>query len=300
MSMFSHSDDSGAGASTAPPDGAAVPAWSWLLLPYAILLVAFLALPLANIFLMSIYRYSPIMIWEPHFTLENYGQLLTGYYATIALRTLRIGAASTALCVILGYPIAYYLARCSRRALTVGMFILILPLMVSAVVGAFGWIVILGRNGMLNHALEALGLGWQVDILYTETAVVIALVHFLLPLMVLPLMASIEKIPRELEEAATNLGAGPWGTFRLVILPISQPGLVSGVLLCFSVAISVVVTSALLGGRAGRMFGNELYEQVATSMNWPLASSLAVVLVLLIVACMMLAPVVARGPRRAT
>ena len=228
-------------------------AWIWLLVPYALTLVAFIALPLANVLLLSVYRYSPITIWIPEFTGANYIQIFTPYFGNVALRTLSIGAVATVLCVLLGYPVAYYLSRCSKSALTVGMFILTLPLMVSAVVGSFGWIVILGRNGLLNSALKALGIEMRVAILYTPTAVVIALVHFLLPLMVLPLMAAIEKIPRRLEEAATNLGASSFATFRLVILPLSRPGLISGVVLCFSIAISVVVTSALLGGRTGRM-----------------------------------------------
>jgi len=275
-----------------------VPGWFWLVMPCALLLAIFLALPLTNILLLSTYRYSPITIWVPEFTLENYRQIFTPHFATIALRTMRIGASATAICVLLGYPIAYYLSRCSGRALTIGMFILTLPLMVSAVVGSFGWIVILGRNGMLNNALQFAGSSLRVSILYTEAAVVIALVHFLLPLMVLPLMAAIEKIPRRLEEAATNLGAGPLASFRLVILPLSRPGLVSGVLLCFSIAISVVVISALLGGRAGRMFGNEIYEQVVTAVNWPFASSLSIVLILLIIGCMAVTLAASRGRRR--
>jgi ABC-type spermidine/putrescine transport system permease subunit I len=232
---------------------------------------------------LSFYTYSPILIWVPKLTLTNYAAMLTPYFANVALRTLRIAAAATFLCLALGYPVAYYLARCSRQALTVGMFILTLPLMVSAVVGSFGWIVILGRNGLLNLGLAAVGIEARLSILYTESAVVIALVHFLLPMMVLPLMASIEKIPIRLEEAAIILGGSPLVTFRRVILPMSRSGMISGIVLCFSIAISVVVISLLLGGRAGRMFGNEVYEQVITAGNWPFASALSTVLVLLIV-----------------
>jgi putative spermidine/putrescine transport system permease protein len=273
-------------------------AWIWLLVPYVLTLLAFLALPIANVLLLSVFRYSPITIWIPEFTLANYVQIFNPYFGSVALRTLSIGSIATALCVILGYPVAYYLSRCSKRALTIGMFILTLPLMVSAVVGAFGWIVILGRNGLLNATLKIIGIEMRVDVLYTPTAVVIALVHFLLPLMVLPLMAAIEKIPRRLEEAAINLGAGSFATFRLVILPLSRPGLISGVVLCFSIAISVVVTSALLGGRTGRMFGNEIYDQVITVANWPFASSLSIMLILAIIVSMSLALGASRGGNR--
>ncbi len=277
--------------------GLTVPPWVWLVAPYVLILLVFLVLPLINVLVLSVYTYSPITIWTPRLTLANYGQVFTVYFATIALRTLRVGVLATALCVVLGYPVAYYLSRCGKRALTVGMFILTLPLMVSAVVGAFGWIVILGRNGLLNALLQAVGIDARLAILNTETAVIIALVHFLMPLMVLPLMASIERIPVQLEEAATNLGASPLRMFRRVILPMSRSGLVSGILLCFSIAISVVVTSSLLGGRTGRMIGNEIYEQVITAGNWPFASSLAVVLVLLIMFAMSLTFMLARVRR---
>ena len=295
MFISSPSDPSGSALHLAQARLPLIPPVTWLLLPYTLVLIVFLALPLANVLLMSTFTYSPIMIWTPEFTSANYRQIFTPYFATVALRTLRVGITATSICILLGYPIAYYLSRCSRRALTVGMFILMLPLMVSAVVGSFGWIVILGRNGLLNGLLAELGLSARISILYTESAVVIALVHFLLPLMVMPLMAAIEKIPIRLEEAAINLGAGPFASFWLVILPLSRPGLISGVLLCFSIAISVVVTSALLGGRAGRMVGNEIYEQVVTAVNWPFASSLATTLVFLIMGCMALSLTASRA-----
>ena len=125
----------------------------------------------------------------------------------------------------------------------------------------------------------------------------VALVHFLLPLMVLPLMASIEKISIRLEEVAINLGASFVVTFCRVIVPLSRSGLTSGLLLCFSIAISVVVTAALLGGRSGRMIGNEIYDQVITAYNWPFASSLSIALIVLIVLSISILLLVLRGGR---
>ncbi len=279
MSESNRAISSFSSAEGLPRFRAQVPGWVWLALPYALMLVCFLAVPLANIGLLSFYTHSAEKIWLPILTLGNYRHLLEFYFLKIVLRTLRVGATATACCAVLGYPIAYYLARCSGRALAIAMFVMMMPLMVSAVVGAFGWIVILGRNGLLNSLLAALGIDWRIDVLYSEVAVTIALVQFLLPLMVLPIMASVEKIPVRLEEVAVNLGASPWVTWRRVLLPLSLPGLLSGVLLCFTISISVVVTPALLGGRLGRMFGNEIYDQVITAYNWPFASSLAVVLV---------------------
>jgi ABC-type spermidine/putrescine transport system permease subunit I len=261
-------------------------------------LLACLAIPLCNVVMLSFYRHSANRIWVPQFTLDNYQALSGIYFISLGLRTLKVGVITTCFCILLGYPVAYYFARAGRRALVFGMFVLFMPLMVSAVVGAFGWIVILGRNGILNSALKALHFDFQVQILYSEIAVVIALVNLLLPMMVLPLMASIEKIPRRLEEVAVNLGASPLLTFWRVVIPLSMPGLISGSLLCFTIAISAVVTPRLLGGNGSRMIGTEIYEQVVTAYNWPFASSLAVVLVAIIVFTLFVSFAAERGRRQ--
>jgi ABC-type spermidine/putrescine transport system permease subunit I len=265
------------------PERSALPGkpWMWLAAPYVLLLLAFLAIPLANLGLISFYTHSASAIWSTDLTLQNYRQVFDGYYFYLILRTLRIAAFTTAFCIVLGYPLAYFLARCSQRALSIGLFLLVMPLMVSTVIRAFGWMVILGKKGVINTISEALGFGPVVNIMYTETAVVIGLIQIVLPLMVMPLMAALEKIPLYLEEASANLGARPLETFRKVLLPLSLPGLFSGILLCFTVSVSVVVTPALLGGRNARMIGNEIYDQVIASLNWPMASSLSMVLIAL-------------------
>jgi len=255
--------------------------WMWLAAPYFLLLLAFLAIPLANLGLISLYTRSASAIWSTDLTLQNYRQVFDGYYFYLILRTLRIGAVTTVCCVVLGYPLAYFLARCSQRALSIGLFLLVMPLMVSTVIRAFGWMVILGKKGVINTMSQALGFGPVINIMYTETAVVIGLIQIVLPLMVMPLMAALEKVPLYLEEASANLGARPLETFRKVLLPLSLPGLFSGILLCFTVSVSVVVTPALLGGRNARMIGNEIYDQVIASLNWPMASSLSMVLIAL-------------------
>jgi putative spermidine/putrescine transport system permease protein len=181
--------------------------------------------------------------------------------------------------------LAYCLARARPRWQAVGLFLLIMPLMVSAVIRVFGWIVILGRKGLVNEALAALGLE-PVRLLYTDTAVVIGLVNVFLPFMALPLMAAIERIPPNLEEAAQNLGANWYQMFRRTILPLSLPGLISGSLLVYSISISAFVTPALMGNSRERMAAQQIYDEVLVSFNWPSASSLALTLVLLTLALM--------------
>ncbi|WP_187144382.1 ABC transporter permease [Microvirga massiliensis] len=265
---------------------ARVPLWVWLLGPYIVLLVGGLLLPVLYLGTISFLTYSPQSIWLMLPTAGNYARLLDTYYVEVVLRTLRIGAVTTVACLILGAPLAYWLARCSRRMLAVGLFLIVMPMMVSTVIRAFGWMILLGRNGLINQISVELGLGRWLFVMNTEAAVVIALVQICLPLMVLPTMAAVEKIPISLEEAATNLGAKPFQLFRRVVIPLAIPGLASGAVLSFVVAISVVITPALMGGRSNRMIGNEIYDQVITAMNWPFASAMAVVLIAIVIALM--------------
>jgi ABC-type spermidine/putrescine transport system permease subunit I len=238
----------------------------------------FLLLPLANIAMLSVFTYSPSQIWSPIVTSTNYLRLWDPYYLALIARTLMIGAITTVVCALVAYPVAYFLARARPRVMTAGLFLLIMPLMVSSVIRAFGWVVLLGRQGLVNRLLVGLGLD-GVQLLYTPGAVIVALAEFLLPFMVLPLMASIETIPRSLEEAARNLGASSPQVFRRVIFPLTIPGLLSGALLVYSVSISALVIPALLGGKNVRMLGNQIYEEVLVSFNWPFASSLTMLLI---------------------
>jgi ABC-type spermidine/putrescine transport system permease subunit I len=253
------------------------PYWALFVGPYGAYLLLFLVLPFLNVALLSAYLHSPTKIAVAEFTFANYAKLWELYYATLFLRTLRLAVIITALCAVLGYPVAYVLARSRPRVMALGLFLLIVPLMVSTVIRVFGWVVILGSEGLVNQALRWLGLD-TVRILQTETAVVIGLAQQSLPFMVLPIMAAIERIPPSIEEAARNLGAN-WGQmFARTILPLSMPGLVSGALLVFSVSMSAFVTPALMGGRKGRMVGQQIFEEVLTAYNWPGAASLTIVL----------------------
>jgi ABC-type spermidine/putrescine transport system permease subunit I len=255
------------------------PAWLILVLPLGLYLVVFLVVPFANIIVLSFYTYSPTRIWTPDLTVANYQTLVDGAFLTVLVRTLRLGLVATAMCVVFGYPLAYFLARAPRRVAAIGLFLLVIPLMVSAVIRTFGWLVILGRNGLINSLLQAVGLD-RLPLLYNETAVVIGLSNVFVPFMVLPLMASIERINPALEEAARNLGATWLGTFRRVILPLSRPGLISGCLLVYSAAISAFVIPVLMGGARVRVIGRQIYDQLLISYQWPNASALATLLVI--------------------
>jgi putative spermidine/putrescine transport system permease protein len=252
--------------------------WALFVGPYGAYLLVFLVLPFVNVALLSVYLHSPTKIAVEEFTATNYAKLWEVYYATLFLRTLRLSLVVTVVCAVLGYPVAYFLARSTSRIMTLGLFLLIMPLLVSTVIRVFGWLVILGSEGLVNQGLRLLGARESVRLLHTEGAVILGLAQQTMPFMVLPIMTAIERISPSLEEAARNLGAN-WGQmFVRTILPLSMPGLVSGSLLVFSVSMSAFVTPALMGGRRERMVGQQIYEEVLTAYNWPGAASLTIVL----------------------
>jgi putative spermidine/putrescine transport system permease protein len=273
------------------------PTWAALTGPYALFLLFLLLVPFANVAMYSMHPYSPTKVFLPDWTLDNYLKIFDLYYLRLFGRTLRLGLITMAVCIVLGYPLAYFLARARSREQALGLFLLIMPLMVSAVIRVFGWIVILGRKGLVNQALVAVGLD-PVRLLYSETAVVIGLVNIFIPFMVLPIMASIERIPPSLEEAAQNLGANWPQMFRRTILPLSLPGLLSGCLLVYSLSISAFVTPALMGNSRERMAGQQIYDEVLVSFNWPSAASLALTLVALTVVLMFCALLATRRSSR--
>jgi len=254
------------------------PYWPLFVGPYGAYLLLFLVLPFVNVALLSVYLHSPTKIAVAEFTGTNYAKLWEVYYATLFLRTLRLSLLVTIGCAVLGYPLAYLLARSTSRVMTLGLLLLVMPLLVSTVIRVFGWLVILGSEGLVNQGLRLLGVRESVRLLYTEGAVILGLVQQTLPFMVLPVMAAVERIPLSLEEAARNLGASWAQMFVRTILPLSLPGLVSGSLLVFSVSMSAFITPALMGGRRVRMVGQQIYEEVLTAYDWPGAASLTIVL----------------------
>src|SRR5262245_49300697 len=158
------------------------PYWTALVLPLALYLFVFLVIPFIHIIVLSFYTHSPTRIWTPELTTANYVSLADTSFLTVLLRTLRLGLLSTTVCVLFGYPLAYFLARAARGVALIGLFFLVMPLMVSTVIRTFGWLVILGRNGLINGAITALGLD-RLSLLYHEPPVVIGLANALVPFM---------------------------------------------------------------------------------------------------------------------
>jgi putrescine transport system permease protein len=217
--------------------------------------------------------------------LENFSTLLgDDLYWQAALSSLRIAAIATVLLVLVGYPVAYAMSRAAPRWRPILVALVVLPFWTSFLIRVYAWIGILKPEGLLNQALAGLGLiGTPLAVLNTETAVFIGLVYAYLPFMILPLYASLERIEPVLIEAAQDLGASPTRAFWAVTVPLSAPGVVAGSLLCFIPIVGEFVVPDLLGGSETLMIGRTLWSEFFSNRDWPLASAVAVVLLVLLV-----------------
>ena len=217
--------------------------------------------------------------------LENFQTLLgDSLYLGAAVSSVRIAAISTALLLLIGYPIAYGMAAAPARWRPLLLALVILPFWTSFLIRVYAWIGILRTEGLLNQALLGLGLVSEpLAILNTETAVFIGIVYAYLPFMVLPLYAALERLDHTLIEAAQDLGSPPWKAFWQVTLPLSLPGAVAGALLCFISIVGEFVVPDLLGGSETLMIGRTLWSEFFSNRDWPLASAVAVVLLLILV-----------------
>ena len=216
--------------------------------------------------------------FAPPFTLANYGRFLADAAGLETLLfTFAFSAAITAATVLVGYPTAYIVARARSAAVrNVMLGALVLTFLSGSISRAYGWLIILGRRGMLNDLLLASGLiDRPLALVYNQSGVFIALLHFTLPFFVLTVFGSVRAVPPGVEEAARDLGAGPWTTFRKVAFPLTLPAVVSGATLVFSLGISAFAFPLLLGGGRVRLMSNFIYDQLFVSFDLPFAAAAA-------------------------
>ncbi len=276
------------GAEIAPRPRLAAPSWlrgTVLSAPSLAFLVVFFLLPSALLLSDSVMTQSPGGHIGAPLTAGHYVHLaVTSLYTHVLLVTVRISLWTAALAVLLGYPVALVIVRGSPAISRLTTIITVAPLVVSVVVRTYGWQLLLAnsRSGVVNWVLWSLGSApVTLKVLYTETAVVIGSLHVFLPLMVLPLAASLARIKPALEEAAATLGAPAWRVFLRVTLPLSLPGLAAGLTIVFSLTAASYVTPAILGGNQAQMLGNLLEQQVMATYDWPTAAAIAVIMVVL-------------------
>jgi putative spermidine/putrescine transport system permease protein len=259
----------------------AAPATPWALSAPALLLFACLLLvPLALTAVLSFNVFDHATGVKNAYTLAHYAAVLTDeYYLGIFWRTFWIAGVTTLICLLIGAPEAYVLSRMGNPWRSIFLLVVLAPLLVSVVVRAFGWSMLPGPQGVINHALQAMGLG-PVRILYTEAAVVIALVHVMLPFMVIPVWTSLQKLDPGVENAALSLSASHFTTLRRIVLPQVMPGILSGSLIVFGLSASAFAIPGLLGGRRLKMVSTVVYDEYLHELNWPLGAALALILLL--------------------
>jgi putative spermidine/putrescine transport system permease protein len=255
--------------------------WTWLLIaPAAVLLGVFLLVPYLNIVLMSFRPPATGAPYGPGLTLENYQRALTdGYYLGQLGSTLWIALLTTAATLLVGFPVAWQLARSRSRWRPVLYGIVLSPLLVGIVVRSFGWTILLGNNGVLNKAARSLGLTLApLPLMYNTLGIVVALTHVFLPFMILPVMAALQTIDPALEAAGRSLGATRRVTFRRIVLPLALPGIQSGCILVFVLALSAYVTPVLIGGMRVKTMTLTVVDTLTDAFQWPLGSALALML----------------------
>ena len=235
--------------------------------------------------------YKPLFAWSDlagffsQLDFENFSVLgEDDLYLSATLSSIRIAAISTGLLLLVGFPIAYAMARAPARYRGLLVALIILPFWTSFLIRIYAWIAILKPEGLLNQGLMGLGLIREpLHILNTETAVFIGIVYAYLPFMVLPLYAALEKMDDSLIEAALDLGSPPWRAFWTITVPLAMPGVIAGSLLCFIPAVGEFVVPDLLGGSETLMIGRQLWSEFFSNRDWPLASAVAILLLIVLV-----------------
>lgn len=249
--------------------------WLYLLLsPGLILLIGFLAIPL-------FFALGSTFIVDGSFSLQSYLDFFKdSYYLQIYIRTIKLGLITTILAVILGFPTSYYISKTNKNVRGIYIMLAVFPLLTSAVVRSFSWMIILGRNGIVNRFLLTIGIiKSPLNLLYNEISIVMGLLYLFLPLMIMSLVGVMENIEGDLTEAAESLGATKFQAFMKVVFPLSIPGLILGSILVFTGSITAYTTPQLLGGSQSRVLATLIYQSAMSLFDWNTASVVATIMI---------------------
>ena len=261
----------------------------WLLSAPALVLFAVMLLtPLAMTAVLSFNSFDFYGGIKPTFSFANYADVLSdSYFYEIFLRTFLIALATTVICAVIGTPQAYFLLRMHPFWRSVMILVVLGPLLISVVVRTLGWAILLGNNGVINEALRNLGLIERpLKMMYTSGGIVLALVHVMVPFMILAIWAALQRQDPATEKAAESLGASPFTVFRRIVLPQAMPGVLSGSLIVFSLSASAFATPAILGGRRIKVVSTTVYDEFLNTLNWPLGAAIAIILLIAVLAIM--------------
>jgi len=249
-----------------------------LTLPYMVWAVLFIILP---VLLVIHYSFTVEIEGRLVFSFDNYIRVFDPIYLQVLLRSVVIALLSTVICLAIGYPVAYILA--SKDYINRGflLFLFLVPMWMNFLLRTYAWVSILERNGFVNSILEAVGLP-KLDMLYNNSAVLLGMVYNFLPFMILPIYSVLKKSDRSLTEAAQDLGATPWQVFTRLTLPLSLPGIISGITMVFMPATSTFIIADLLGGAQNMLIGNLIEQQFFKANNWHFGSAVSVILMALL------------------
>jgi putative spermidine/putrescine transport system permease protein len=253
----------------------------WLLvLPAALLLTIFLLVPYLNIVLMSFRAPGQGTPYGNGFTVGNYLRFFSdAFYLFQVFNTLWIGFLTTAICLIVGFPVAWQLARGDTRFRGLAYGLVLSPLLVGIVIRSYGWTILLGNAGLINRTLMSFGIiDAPLPLMYNALGIVIALTHVFLPFMILPIMAAIQGVDPSLDAAARSLGASRFTAFRRITLPLSLPGIQAGCILVFVLSLSAYVTPSLIGGLRVKTMAVTVVDALIDTFQWPWGSALALML----------------------
>jgi spermidine/putrescine transport system permease protein len=250
-----------------------------LLSPSAVYLLVFFLLPLVIVLLVSLGKRGPMGSVVYDWNLDNYTRFIDPIYFKIFVRSVWIATANTVLCLVFGYPFAYFIARRPKRWRNMLLLLVMVPFWTNFLVRTYAWMIILRDSGLINSLLMLTGIITEpLPLLFNQNAVIIGLFYGYLPFMVLPLYASIEKVDFSLVEAAQDLGANALTAFRRVVLPLTLPGIVAGAIITFIPSLGAYVTPDLLGGAKAMMIGNLLQQQFLEVRDWPFGSAVGFIL----------------------
>lgn len=255
-----------------------------------LVVLLFVVAPLVLIAVYSFYSLNPVTgLMQQDFTWANYERVLASpIYRNIFIRTLGIAALSTGIALLLAYPVGYFIGAVAQpRHQGALMLLVLIPFWTSYIIRTYAWIGILQSNGFLDSAL-----GWvpglDTNLLYSRAAVIVGFVHVYLPIMILPIYASARNLDKRYVEAAHDLGASPFSAFMRVVLPLTMPGIIAGIVLFFIPTFGSFVTPQLLGGTGDVMMGNIIDNQFGEAFNWPFGAALSVIMTLVVIVAMML------------
>jgi spermidine/putrescine transport system permease protein len=253
-----------------------------LIAPANLYLFVFMILPLVLIAILSFLSRGTYGEVEFRFNASNYSRLFDPVYGKILWYSLVVGVATTVATILIGYPLAYFIARSPARRRSTFLFLILVPFWTNFVIRIYAWIMILRAGGLMDGLLQWAHVTRQpLGLLYTPTAVMIGMVYEFLPFMILPLYTSLEKIENAILEAAADLGAPPWRVFLRVTLPLSVPGMIAGTILVFIPAMGMFVIPDLMGGAKTILIGNVIRNQFLIARDWPFGAAASMILMLM-------------------